>query len=221
MRAALPFLFCFALALALGCSSSTTPMEGGVDASADSPIVDTGAAMDVAPDAPPACSCTSAQFCKDKMTCVDATFANLCTDPNTTVVLDGQMTDDDAAHVLGEAIKAACMTALRYTSGQSIPGVLEPATSRPITGPGDMVVLSGGPFFQAPAKFMEASLSPIFSRDAQNGTHIQVVERKNQNVALDAPINMLTATHDYFLLQLAFEPQSGTLVFESYGLYGA
>ena len=67
----------------------------------------------------------------------------------------------------------------------------------------------------------EAGPHLITALDAQNGTHIQVVERKNQNIALDTAITMLTMTHDYFLLQLAFEPQSGTLVFMGYGLYGS
>lgn len=204
-----------AVLTAVGCSSPAQPTEAGADGSTDD-----GSVGDGGVDAPPVCPCTDGQFCKGTM-CFDAVFANICTDPNETVLLDGQMIDDAAGHVFGDALKAACSTTVRYTSGQSIPGVVDPSSSRPITGPGDMAVTAGGPFFQTPAKYMETTLSPAFTRDAQNGSHVQVVERKSQNVALDVAITVLTASHDYFLLQLAFEPQSGTLVFMGYGLYGA
>src|SRR5438093_12348692 len=89
-----------------GCSSPTQPAEGGTDASADSPVTDSGVdvATDTGIDAPPVCPCTSAQFCKG-MTCFDAVFANVCTDSNATVILDSQMTDDAVGHVFGDALK--------------------------------------------------------------------------------------------------------------------
>src|SRR2546426_361850 len=151
------------------CSSPAQTTDGGSDASNDASIDATDAAMDAdAPidAAPPVCPCTDAQFCRAEM-CHDAIFANVCIDENVTVILDGVMTDDSAGHALGDALKS-CGGTVRYVSGQMIPGVLD-SNARPITGPGDIVVMAGGPFYQAPAKYMEGSLSPIFTRDAANG----------------------------------------------------
>ena len=67
---------------------------------------------------------------------------------------------------------------------------------------------------------METSLTSIFVQIVNNGSQVQVIERKTQNKIVDQPISALTASHDYFVLQMAVEPQTATLTFMGYGLYG-
>ena len=161
-------------------------------------------------------ACTEAQYCDGKA-CLDATFANVCHAPKATVVLDGIAADDEPGMVLGAAL-VGCGLAVQYVPTWMATGVLAD-DGRPMTGPGNMLVTVGGSYTQPSVAYMEASLSPIFTRSAFAGQNLQVVVRATQATLLDIAVSSLSPAHDYFVLQIAYEPSSASLCLIDYGFY--
>ncbi len=65
---------------------------------------------------------------------------------------------------------------------------------------------------------MEKALSPIFL--TSDGTTGQIRNRVANTAIVTTPVNLLTDHHDYFYVQLAVEPVSGTLTFSGVGMLG-
>lgn len=225
-------------ATAIHCSSETKA-DAGPDGAADTgPAGDAGVPCDDAgcPNGLTCCSskcvslksvghcgscgsaCAAGQFCTGSA-CKDSVLSNLCEDPKATLALDGLANDDDAGGILGASL-AGCDAGitLRTVLSADAGGVLG-AGGQPALGGGDTLVTAGGPYFQPPVQYMETSLTSIFVQVVNNGNQVQVIERKTQNKIVDQPVTALTATHDFFLVQMAVEPTTSTLAFMGYGLY--
>jgi hypothetical protein len=163
-------------------------------------------------------ACNGSQFCNGTA-CNATIFSNICASANGTVMVDQFPSDNDAGSVLGTALQGCDGgVTIRYL-GAAAPGVLDDA-GRPSTGPGDMLVVPGGPFPQPAAKYLDtASLSPIYTRAGAAGT-FEAVERKTDLVVKNWDPATLGAGHDYFILELAVEPTTGTLSMVAYGMFG-
>lgn len=165
-------------------------------------------------------ACTTAQFCTGAA-CTDMIVGNVCANGHATVVLDGLAADEDAGSTIGAALAASCTPAVVVAAlGQDAGGVLDPATNRPITGVGDTFVAGGGAFGQLGVAYMNGkSLTPVYVTVDGNAMTASFVRRSGNTALVTAPMSNLTAAHDYFVVQLAAEPTSGTLCFIAYGFF--
>ena len=166
-------------------------------------------------------ACGATKFCTGTA-CDDAVFANVCGNPAATVVWDMYATDNDAGNVVGAALAANCAPPTTISQQIDEALVVEPGTGRPLLGVGDTYLIGGGWFGHAGINYM----------DMQTLTHVQVngdgvmyswiknlVGPPNTYV-VDVLTSSLTATNDYFLVELAVEPISGTLCFAATGMLG-
>jgi hypothetical protein len=162
-------------------------------------------------------ACGPAQFCTGTA-CDDAVLNNLCGNPRATLVLDPYAGDNDAGQQLASAMALGCMpmTSIRLIDQEA--GIAEdPATGRPLTGPGDTLVAGGGLFGQRGVAYMEAKgLTPLAV--GSSGADIQIRSTKTNAVLVSVPYAMVTARHDYVVLEVSVEPVSGTLCFFGFGL---
>jgi hypothetical protein len=158
-------------------------------------------------------ACGATQFCTGT-SCDDAVFSNVCANQATTVVNDPYTTDIQAGVAIGTAL-AACSDAGVAVAivPQTKPGVLLPmgdAGQRPNTGVGDTLVAGGSWWGQLSVAYMDSSeLTPVYLTN--DGTTSHFFERSTGLPLVTTLDSALTAQHDYFFLELAVEPVSGTL----------
>jgi hypothetical protein len=167
-------------------------------------------------------ACTEHQFCTGTQ-CDQAVLANLCGNPSGTIVLDQYTADNQGAGSIGTALMANCVPptniAYRYEDAGGEGGaVTDPATGRPNTGVGNTFITGGGGYGHVGVAYLDMmALTPLFPSVINNGTEYQVIKRATGTAALDVPYSSLTASHDYFWVDLVVEPQSGTLVVSGVG----
>jgi hypothetical protein len=166
--------------------------------------------------------CSATQFCTGTR-CDDAVFTNLCANASVTVVSDPYPPDDEAGASLGPSIAAACPDAGIAVSlvPQTQPGVLVPGDAgwRPNTGVGTTLVAGGGSFGQLSVAYMDQSaLTPVYLTN--DGTTSHIYQRATGLALVTADDGKLGAQHDFFILELAVEPESGTLCLFGEGIYG-
>jgi hypothetical protein len=203
---------------------STVLTDSGV--AADSGAADAGATDVVVAPAPAPCdgACSATQFCTGTG-CDDAVFPNLCDNKAVTVVSDPYATDTEAGASLGLAIAASCSDAgvAVLIVPQTQAGVLVQggdAGWRPNTGAGTTLVAGGGSFGQLSVEYMDKSaLTPVFLTN--NGTTSHFYQRATGLPLVTVNDDTLGPQHDFFILELAVEPRSGTLCLFGEGIYGA
>ncbi len=146
--------------------------------------------------------------------------SSFCKNPRATIVLDGIQTDEIAANALEAAIAAKCspQVTTRTVAQSSADGILDPTSGKPLLGPGDTLVTAGGGFGQSAVRYIEQKDAPIKPFDG--GTNGGFIRPGETTPLVQVPLSSLTAQHDYFAIYTAIEPDTGTLVLASYGLYG-
>ena len=162
-------------------------------------------------------ACSSSQFCTG-LACDDAVVRNVCANARGTVVTDPFSADNAAGGVLGLALTYGCMPGVTVRTTAQDSGIAQdPATGRPLTGPGDTLVGGGGYFGQASVVYMEKNtLVPVVA--GTDGTNAWIRNsRTNANVVF-TPTTTLTIHHDYFVLEVGVEPVSGTFCLFGYGM---
>lgn len=163
-------------------------------------------------------ACSMSQFCTGK-TCDDAVLKNVCANPKATVVHERSPADNQTGDALGASLSAGCMPAVMLMATDVDGGTAQdPATGRPITGPGDTLIAGGGDYLQTSVAYMEKALTPIVT--AADGTKVWAYRRGMSTNIVSVPSSMLTDSHDYFVLELSVEPMSGSLCFFGFG-FGA
>jgi hypothetical protein len=159
-------------------------------------------------------ACTTTQFCTG-IACKDAIIANVCANASGTVVFDPYNGDNEAGAAMGAALAAYCVPAPTIVqASQYAAGVTEPVTGRPITGPGNTFIAGGGNYGQVGIGYMN-SLSPLYLTG--NGVTGQI-RMRDGGAVVNVQVSSLTSQHDYFYVQLAVEPKSGTLCFSGVGM---
>ncbi len=227
----------------LSCASSrdraTSPEtldDAGIDASASrQPACDdanpcsgalaccAGACVDTSHD-PANCgacgvACGASRFCNGSA-CDDAVFAHMCDESKVTVTLDPFAVDNEAGAALGTALVATCGHGLVVQQQSQLqPGVLAMDAGRPATGVGDLLVAGGGYFGQLAVAYMDsAGLTPVYLKT--DGVTARLFDRATGTELVSAQVSDLGPHHDFFFLELAVEPQSGTLCFFGGGILG-
>jgi hypothetical protein len=165
-------------------------------------------------------ACGATQFCTGKA-CDDAVFTNVCANAAVTVVADPYAVDIEAGVELATAL-SSCSDAGVHVAvvQQAEPGVLVPvsdASARPNIGGGDTLVAGGSWWGQLSVAYMDNSgLTPVYLTN--DGTTSHIYERASGAALVTTLDTALTAQHDFFLLELAVEPISGTLCFFGEGI---
>jgi len=162
-------------------------------------------------------SCTDHQFCTG-VHCDEAVIANVCGNPSATVVLDQYEADNEGGAAIGAALLANCVPPPNVVQrNEDAGGVTDPATGRPITGVGNTFVNGGGSWGHPSIGYLDMmQLTPLYS--SVMGDQYYVVERSTGKNILSTTFESLTAQHDYFYVELAVEPVSGTLSFSGVGM---
>ena len=167
-----------------------------------------------------ACSraCTLTQFCSGTK-CSEAVFANVCDNPNATVVKDPYDPDNAAGHTLGATLAATCVPPTTVAEvDQDAGGVLE-FSGRPLAGGGTTYVTGGGSFGQHVIDYMDkAALTPIYLTG--DGVTLLFHDRRTGAIVATVPYTDVNDGHDFFFAELAVEPVSGTLCFSAQGMFG-
>jgi hypothetical protein len=165
--------------------------------------------------------CSTSQFCTGTQ-CDDAIFENVCANAAGTVVEDPYAGDNEAGVALGQALVGCADGGVAISIvPQTQAGVLIPADAgwRPNTGVGNTLVVGGGGHGQLSVAYMDDNgLTPVYLTN--DGTTAHIYQRSTGLALVTAADSALTAQHDFFLLELAVEPQSGTLCLFGEGIYG-
>ncbi len=167
-----------------------------------------------------ALNCNANQFCTGTA-CKSVALTNVCDNSAATVLLDGLSADNDAGYVLASALTSGCSPAPTVTViPQQASQDIDAGSGRPLLGGGKLLVAAGGSFGQNLVDYVERSgISPIFDSSTNNSYSFST--RDGGGVALFyAPSSSLSASHDYFVVQLVREPVNGTLSLVSYGFDG-
>jgi hypothetical protein len=167
-------------------------------------------------------ACSATQFCTGTA-CDEAVFSNVCANPATTVVNDPYTTDIQAGVAIGMALVSCSDAGVAVDIvPQTKPGVLQPmgdAGQRPNTGVGDTLVAGGSWWGQLSVAYMDNSgLTPVYLTN--DGTTSHFFERSTGLPLVTTLDSALTTQHDYFFLELAVEPMSGTLCLFGEGILG-
>jgi hypothetical protein len=170
--------------------------------------------------------CMGAQFCSPNG-CKAGIVANVCESPVVTFLLDGLSADDPATDVLQTGLATSCSPPLTMVTKvpQSTSGTINPTNGKPVAGPGDMLIVAGGPFGQLLVKYLETSgITPVYSY-----YDLMVNQLRGRSpgdagadpLIVNAMQSDVTDSHSFFLIEFVIDPASGTLAFIVYGINAA
>lgn len=166
-------------------------------------------------------ACNATQFCTGTQ-CDNAVFSNVGANAAITVVEDPYPIDIEAGVAIGNALGTLTDGGVVVVP-QTQPGVLIPegdAGWRPNTGVGTTLVAGGSWFGQLSVAYMDNSgLTPVYLTN--DGTTSHIYQRSTGLAVVTVADSALTNSHDYFILELAVEPQSGTLCLFGQGILAA
>lgn len=166
-------------------------------------------------------ACTATQFCTGTH-CDDVAFSNVTANTSITVVEDPYAVDIEAGVAIGSALATASDGGLAVVP-QTKSGVLIPegdAGWRPNTGGSTTLVAGGSWWGQLSVAYMDnTGLTPVYLTN--DGTTSRIYQRATGLALVTVADSMLTSSHDYFILELAVEPRSGTLCLFGEGILGA
>lgn len=165
--------------------------------------------------------CTADDYCSS-LGCRSLSVAASCDTPHMTFVLDGASVDDALTPVVKDALVSLCpSTPTTSVDPETASAALNPVTGQPVSGAGDTVVELGGPYSQKVAHFVEAAgFTRVYDTgdSAKIGFYRHAADGGPDPAVVEAPMSTLTATHDYFKIELAVDPISGTRLLQIYGL---
>jgi Stigma-specific protein, Stig1 len=168
-------------------------------------------------------TCPATQFCANASSppaCKSNVLAHVCGPKNATFLLDGLQADQDATVVLRQAIAARCTPPpMAMSVSQSVSTAINTSTGQPVAGGGELLVAVGGDSTQRLVNYLEDSgTSAVYNQ--YDGLNTLWFKRRDANNTILATVTMstLSSTHDYILVQVVFDPISGTLSLVLYGL---
>jgi hypothetical protein len=168
-------------------------------------------------------ACPATQFCANASApplCMNNVLANVCNSKSATFLLDGLQADQEAAVVVRQAIAARCTPPpMAKSVSQSVSIAINTTTGQPVAGGGELLVAIGGDSAQRLVNYLEDSgASPVYNE--YDGLNTLWFKRRDAGNAILATVSKstLTATHDYFLVEVVLDPISGTLSLVLYGV---
>ena len=195
-----PLLLC--LALNVGCTYSVLVGESpGVAGGAGTPQTDSGAAS-----ACPAAYWTNGILCEPR-------FSLLCANTQLIIVEDSSASENAAAHDLAQALAMACPTppSVRATT-QADTAVLEAGSGRPVSGPGAVLLLVGGPERQAGLAYLQQHAASAIGKVDGAGYYLTSPEGRAAG-----GLNPVGNDRDLIAIQTLREPVSQSVVLSIFG----
>ncbi len=167
-------------------------------------------------------ACGGTQFCTG-VACEDAVFKNVCANGAATVLTDPYPVDIEAGVQLAMALPSCTDGGVDVAVvPQTQQGVLVPVgdAGRPNTGVGNTLVAGGSWWGQMSVAYMDnTGLTPVYLTN--DGTTAHIYQRSSGVALVTADESTLTAQHDFFILEVAVEPISGTLCLFGEGILSA
>jgi hypothetical protein len=155
------------------------------------------------------------------LSCTPGVFGNICDNATATLFYDPYAADNEAANVIGTGLASAC--GMTIDAPDAAP--FNPASGEPMTGIGNLCVIGGGSYGQPATAYLDNnSLTDVFlsgGNDEAGVFDLFFTDRSNPenpvNVAA-APYSPTATNTDYFLIELATDPASGSLCLDVIGL---
>jgi hypothetical protein len=140
----------------------------------------------------------------------DVAFSDACRYPKLAIVRDGLAVDDAAAVPLPQAILDGCnRSATVRTVSQDDPGILDPATDRPLLPPDELGVLVGGTAPQHALHYLQLADTPLVITDTAG--EVIVTSRDNRTI-VDVPFSSLGPSHDITVVMYVCAAANGVCV---------
>ncbi|RYZ10334.1 MAG: hypothetical protein EOO73_01815 [Myxococcales bacterium] len=167
-------------------------------------------------------ACSSAQFC-GLSECQDVAVANVCSVSKVIVILDTRKNDADGNRVTGRAIGSALETQCASTPAlteaeQDSVAALNFTTGQPVSDGGELLVVAGGPYYQAVEGYLETQkIAPLYWKVLPDATEYR--KTSNDETVLSLPIEGDHDSRDLFIIQFMRDPNSGSLILNAQGLW--
>lgn len=143
-------------------------------------------------------------------------WSALCERTRATVVQES-IENGTGGTVIADALKKGCGSMLTVSTAPATgpSNLFDTSTGQP-TAPQELLVVSGGGFVQPMVKYLEERrVAPLHY--AGNETRA-ILRRGDDAPVLDVPLDLLTASHDYAIIELV-PTANDSLVLVSYGFY--
>ena len=140
-------------------------------------------------------------------------FSGLCTFTRATVIENGLTVDDGAGGALAAAVGSGCGSAptLRTVS-QDSPGILDPATDRPLLAD-DLAIIGGGDGPNRAIAYLLAADTPVIWSGSSVATY---TERRTGRVITQGRVRV----RDYAVVMVVTEPIGGGRILSASGMVG-
>ncbi len=155
--------------------------------------------------------------------CKAAVFGNVCDNPTATLFFDTAAPDNGAVTAIGAALATACHMTIESPDA----GPINADAGEPTAGIGNLCVTAGGRNVQPTIGYLDdRSLTDVYLRGANDDAgvfYLYFTERNPAGAPIDvaaAPYSDTPTNTDYFLVQLAVDPASGSLCLDVIGMSG-
>jgi hypothetical protein len=138
-------------------------------------------------------------------------FARLCDFDSHVIIENGIALDDDVGRRLSDAVNAGCASnALARTASQDDASTVDATTGRPLTLPGELILLGGGDGPHRVVRYLLAMDTPLL----WSGGPPTVTERVSNRVVAQGTTD---SSNDFLLFQVVEEPVGGTVALSAQG----
>jgi hypothetical protein len=172
------------------------------------------------PTATKACSgtCSAQQYCSSAAACTPIAQNTLCGNGKIYALESGESsTDNPAAEAMAAAFASHCGGSVTSASIQD-QALVQACSSELLLGGGNTLIFAGGPFTNAALRYLDRRISPAFI-DTTDGSMQQFKTRSGSVLAQVDPAT-LSASHDFFMIQIFPDTARGALVISAFGRDG-
>ena len=162
--------------------------------------------------------CAAGQFCGTSG-CRDSTLSGLCSFKKIALVLDGQSGNETPGRAIAEALHTQCVPApaLREVS-QLVADVVNADSGRPVSGGDELLIAPGGYFYAHLTDYLsKQAVLPVYS--VLNGENLEYRKSATDAVLVSSPRSAPNDNHDFFVIQFARDPSSGSLILNAQGFW--
>jgi hypothetical protein len=148
-------------------------------------------------------------------------LGNVCKNSLATLVLDGQTPDNLAGQAIATGLQSACPPGMSVTqvNASSAGTIFHPTTGQIWLRGAETLIIAGGPYFQKAIGWLESnSIAGVKFQLSLN--NYEFVRTDNGLTLVSVPTGDVTATHDWFVIEVVREPVRGSFTLACYG-FGA
>ena len=135
--------------------------------------------------------------------------------------LDQYAADNDAGAEIGQALVSNCTPPVVVSQQMTEAKVVDPTTGRPLLGVGIRYFAGGGWYGHPGLNYMDQQKLTVVQINTDGVEYAWIWYLATDATIVKIPTSTLTPSNDYFILELAVEPISGTLCFAATGMYAA